>query len=283
MRSHSGLLRSAATLLCLTALASSARADEKAEELLRQVERATKAVPSLGGKLQVTLITQNLGAPSAGGSPSTPNNSGFTLGGEPLTFTFTGTVKLQRPNLERIELAAPVNQTIDCDGTALWTLLSSNEYIKNPADPIGKTPGAYPPVLTFFAPDTARTGGAFVLGSAANSENFASRYLGKERVAFKALHIKQMQGQPVSKETEEFDVVEVRQFKPVPQSVKLYINADKLVVRVVSETKRGNIATIQDVSLVDIRLGQRFDLSEFTFTLPPNARPYVFKPAPVNQ
>ena len=284
MRSFSWPLRAASAALCLLAVAPWAHADERADELLREVERSTKAVTSLGAKLQVTLTTQNLGARPTDPQQSRQNDSGFAQGNEPLSFTYTGTVKLQRPNLERVELSDPVNQTIACDGAFLWTLLSTNEYIKNPADPQGKNLGSYAPLLMFFAPETVRTAGAIPLPGNTGADNFATRYLGKERVVPKAFRGKQETGAPATRETaEEFDVVEVRQLRPTPQAIKLYINSDKLVTRVVSESRKNNILTIQDVSLLNLKPAQKFDAGEFAFSLPPNARPYVFKPAPIRQ
>jgi outer membrane lipoprotein-sorting protein len=231
----------------------------------------------------VTLTTQNLGArPSAPQQPG-QSDSGFSQGSEPVSFTYTGLVKLQRPNLERIELLDPIHQTIACDGAAFWTLLQTNEYIKNPADPQGKNPIAYGPILMFFAPEVARTAGTLPMPGVDITGNYATRYLGKERVVLKIAHSKQdPPGTSTAKETapEEFEVVEVRQLRPTEQAVKVYINADGLVTRVVSEVRRGGVSTIQDVALLNVRPAQKFDPSEFAFELPPGARPYEFKAAP---
>lgn len=277
MRSLALPLRSAPLLLCLLLAAPCAHADERADDLLREVERSTRALPSLGAKMQVTLTTQNLAARPVDSQQPRQNDSGFGQGNEPVSFTYTGTVKLQRPNLERIELADPIRQTIACDGSALWTLLPTHEYIKNPADPHGKSPVGYPPILMFFAPETARTAGVLLPGGNSGADNFATRYLGKERVSLKLARTKQDPDGKVAP-PEEFDVIEVRQLRPTPQAVKLYINADKVVTRVVSESRRGNVSTVQDVSLLDLKPAQKFDAAEFAFELPPDARPYVFKP-----
>ncbi len=277
------LLRSAPLLLCLLAAALPAHADERADELLREVERAVKALPSLGADLQVTLITQNLGAPPAAPGQPKQNDSGFGQVTDPVSFTYIGTVKLRRPNLERIELADPIHQTIACDGVFRWTLLPTNEYVKNPADPQGKSPGAYAPILMFFAPETAKTAGVLPMpGVSGGAENFATRYLGRERVVLKIARGRQEQGgAPAGKETvaEEFDVVEVRHLRPTPMAVKLYINADRLVTRAVSETRHGSVSTIQDVSLLNVKPARKFTDTDFAFDLPANARPYEFKPS----
>ncbi len=283
MRSLSLPLRSAPALLGLLFATSVAHADLQADTLLRQVERATRALPSLGADLQVTLITQDLGARSGSANPSGRAASGISQAGEPVSFTYTGTVKLCRPNLVRIELADPINQTIACDGEALWTLLQTNEYIKNPADPQGKNPSAYAQVLMFFAPETIRTAGALLPSENSGADNFSTRYLGKERLVLKVVGNRQ---DPVNtagsrdRTAEEFDVVEIRQLRPTPQAVKLYINADRIVVRVISEARRGNQASIQVVSLLNLKPGQVFNPSEFVFALPANARPFVPKSAP---
>lgn len=274
MRSQVGRFRSALFVFGLTAAVTGAHADDRGEELLREVARATKAIPSLGAKLQVTMTTQNLaGRPTD--LQSRQSDSGFAVGNEPVSFTYTGNVKLLRPNLERVELDAPVNQLIDCDGTALWTLLSSNEYIKNPADPLGKSPGSYAPVLIFFAPETARTAGTIPTEANSAPSNFAVRYLGKERAAPKSVRSTSAGGGvPARTEPEEFDVVEVRQLRPLPQAIKLYINADHLVTRVVSEMRRDSNVTTQDIWLLNVKASQKFTPSEFVFDLPANARPF---------
>lgn len=283
MQTHFLPLRSVPLLLCLAVAAPIAvHADEKADDLLREVERATRAVPSLGADLQVTMTTQNLAGRPGDTRQPRQSDSAFGQGNEPLSFTYYGTVKLQRPNLERIELADPVHQTIAGDGTFLWTLLPTNEYVKSPADPLGKSPTSYGPILMFFAPETARSAGVILAPGSALSENFATRYLGKERVVPRAMPGKQEGGSAASKEAraEEFDVVEVRQLRPTQQALKLYINADKMVTRIVSETRKGGVSTIQDVTLVHVKPAQKFDMSAFAFELPKGARPLTYRPTP---
>jgi outer membrane lipoprotein-sorting protein len=281
MRTLWSSLRSIPWLLCLAVLAPAVHADEKADDLLREVERTTRSVPSLGADMQVTLTTQNMATRPGEARQPRQNNSGFGQGNEPVSFTYYGTVKLQRLNFERIELAEPVHQTIVSDGAFLWTLLPTNEYIKSPADPHGKSPSSYGPILMFFAPETARSGGFILAPGSVLSEDFATRYLGKERVVPKAARGKQEGGGPSAGNTrpEEFDVVEVLQLRPTQQALKLYINADKIVTRVVSETRRGGISTIQDVVLLHVKTAQKFDTSEFAFELPKGARPYAQRPA----
>jgi outer membrane lipoprotein-sorting protein len=286
MRSPSSPVRSASLVLCLLVAAPMAHADERADALLREVERSTKSLASLGARLQVTLTTQNISVRPVDPQQPRQSDPGFGQGNEPVSFTYAGTVKLQRPNLERIDLLDPIRQTIASDGQSLWTLLPTHEYIKNPADPQGKSPSAYGPILMFFAPETARTGGVLPMPGAINSDDFATRYLGKERVVLKIAHSKQdPPGTSVGKETlpEEFDVIEVRQLRPTQLAMKLYINADKIVTRVVSETRRGGVSTIQDVSLLNLKPAQKFDPAEFAFELPADARPYVFQPAPARK
>ncbi|MCW3051150.1 MAG: hypothetical protein JWN14_320 [Chthonomonadales bacterium] len=286
MRTLSWSLCSASALLCLLVVAPSVRADERADSLLREVETATRALPSLGARMQVTLITQRLTGRQGTIQQPQQNDSGFSTGNEPISFTYSGTVKLQHPNLERVELMDPVHQTIACDGKAVWTLLQSNEYIKNPADPQGKTPNSYGPIQMFFAPETARTAGVLLPNGNSGADNFATRYLGKERVVLKIVRSKDDPPNALlARETpaEEFDVVEVQQLRPTPQVVKIYINADKLITRVVSETRRAGISNIQDVSLLYLKPAQKFDPSEFAFRLPAGALPLEFKQAPPKQ
>ncbi len=257
---------------------TAARADEKTDALLRDVERATKAIPSLSADLVVTLTTQNLSAPPPQATKSKQTDPNFSGGNDPIAFSYSGTVKLKRPNLARIDLPDPIRQIIDCDGTTLWTLLPSNEYVKTPADPQGKNLGAYAPVLMFFAPETIRTAGVLLAPPATTAENFTARYLGKERVKQKEEHTRTAQdGVDGSRE---FDVVEVRRLRPSPQAFRLYINGDKMVTRFVTEIRRGNLLTIQDVALVNVKTGVNFSDSEFACELPKDARPYQTKPLP---
>ncbi len=271
------------SLLCAVALLGlsvglPAHADEKTDALLRDVERAVKAIPSLSADLVVTLTTQNLSAQPSQGTKQRQTDPNFSGGNDPIKFTYSGTVKLKRPNLARLDFPDPIRQIIACDGATLWTLLPTSEYVRTPSDPQGRNMSAYAPILMFFAPETARTAGV-VLGSTpvAVPANFTTRYLGKERINLKEDHGKDATSSPDG--SREYDVVEVRRLKPAPQAYRLYINADKLVSRYVTELRRGTLLSIQEVTLINIKLGQAFTDSDFAFTLPPDARPYQDKPA----
>ena len=144
----------------------------------------------------------------------------------------------------------------------------------------GKSPSDYPPILMFFAPETARTAGGIPTPENSGADNFATRYLGKERVVLKPARNRQEVANQVNGKgavAEEFDVIEVRQLRPMLMVVRLYINADKIVTRVIAETRIAGVSKIKDVSLINLKPFQKFDPSEFAFQLPADARPLVFK------
>jgi hypothetical protein len=147
-------------------------------------------------------------------------------------------------------------------------------------------PNSYGPIQMFFVPETARTAGVLLPAGNSGADNFTTRYLGKERFVLKIVRSRDDRPDTVlARETpsEEFDVVEVQQLRPTPQVVKIYINSDRLVTRVVSETRRGGVSSVQDVSLIYLKPAQKFDPSEFEFKLPPGAHPLELKQAPPRQ
>lgn len=124
-------LSGAALLLILSLLGTTVRADQKADALLKEVSRATRAVNSLTADLVMTMSS--------------------TLGKQKAT----GKVKLMRPNFARIEIGAPFSQTIVSDGKHMWMYQKNgNQYMKTEADPKGEEISAMWafPVNIFFDP-----------------------------------------------------------------------------------------------------------------------------------
>ncbi|HLV79120.1 MAG TPA: outer-membrane lipoprotein carrier protein LolA [Chthonomonadaceae bacterium] len=133
---------------------ASARADEKADALLKQVAAARKAVQSLTADISVN---QQVGSQVR---------------------TITGTVKIKKPDMVHITIGAPVNRTIISDGKTLYVLMPGNQYMKQPV-PTGPSPDFLPGNL-LFDPQSA------IGAKLAESK---PRYLGTETVAGKTYRV----------------------------------------------------------------------------------------------
>nr|CAA9212093.1 hypothetical protein AVDCRST_MAG63-28 [uncultured Armatimonadetes bacterium] len=122
----------ALTCVALLAAAPVARADEKADALLKEVAAATQAAKTLIADIEMSAQIQ-----------------GKTIKG-------TGTVTLQKPNFARLVLAGDVAQTVASDGKTIW-LVNGGQYRKVEAKPEGENIQASwaLPVSYFFVPMTA--------------------------------------------------------------------------------------------------------------------------------
>ena len=108
----------AAVLLALGVLP--ARADEKGEALLKEVEKANKAAKTLTADL-----TMSYNAKDAEGKGQ--------------AMKLAAAVKLKKPNLARIEFSeGQFARVIASDGKNLYTLMPNNQYQKNAADAQGR-------------------------------------------------------------------------------------------------------------------------------------------------
>jgi len=146
-------LFAAAASVALLAGTAAARADEKADTLLKEVITATKAVTTLTADFTYSLETQGR------------------------KMAMEGTAKVKRPNLARIDSTGSMAQTIASDGKTIWTLRKDeNQYIKTNADPEGKiVAGAVMPhfPLSFFFNPTADlfgTGSAMKIQGVSNEK-----------------------------------------------------------------------------------------------------------------
>jgi outer membrane lipoprotein-sorting protein len=135
--------------LVLAALALPARADEKADALLKQVRQALGRLQTLQADLEVT---------GAGEKP------------------LQGTLALKRPNLARIELKPPIEILIVSNGKDLYQYMKAgNQYQKSAVDVRGANiefPYTMDLVQGFFQPET--------FGKSASGAGM--KYAGKETV-----------------------------------------------------------------------------------------------------
>ncbi len=139
----------------LAAAIQQARADEKADALLKEVRETMQAAQTLTA--DVTMVAKVKGSEMKG----------------------QGKVKLNRPNLARMEMITKTplgsdSRVLTSDGTTLWELsLADNQYQKmSSVDPQGRNLDGFLFLpVGFFAPDT----GAFAFSK-------ETRYLGPETV-----------------------------------------------------------------------------------------------------
>jgi outer membrane lipoprotein-sorting protein len=118
-----------AAALLLAALALPARADEKADALLKQARDAMSRLQTLQADLEVSITGSNAAK---------------------------GTLVLKRPNLARIELKAPLEMLIASDGKDLYLYQASqDQYQKTAVDARGANiafPYAMELIQGFFVP-----------------------------------------------------------------------------------------------------------------------------------
>jgi outer membrane lipoprotein-sorting protein len=114
-----------------------ARADEKADALLKEIATATKATKTLTADITMTMT------------------------GQGQNMKIQGKVRLKKPNLALIDLSKPFDQVIASDGKTVWMLMkSANQYTKEDADPQGHNiNSAAIPISLFF--DTQHMLGQF--------------------------------------------------------------------------------------------------------------------------
>lgn len=199
------------------------RADEKADALLKEVAATTKETQSLTANLQFSLEIQKKEQ------------------------VFTGTIRLKKPNLARIDLTRPSNQLIVSDGDNVW-LLAGDTYTKKPADPHAANieMDFAVPVNLFFDPQS--------LGIAKLS-GVKRRYVGAETID----HIG-------------YQVVEVSGRQNFDYTLKLYVGPSRLVTRMTGELRHGKDTIRLAVVLSNVKTNPTLTTADFTFTPPKTAR-----------
>lgn len=159
-------LRACVAFACAIALATTARADETADKLLAQVEKATKGVDALKADFKMTWV------PLPGHVQLR-----FAKPGVSLERHWTGKVQFKRPNLARVETiqAESGKKSFEIsDGRNCWQWDTASDkcykYPVEPHDPNITLGDAWP---SFFNPDFS----AMIV-----EEDATTRYLGSEKV-----------------------------------------------------------------------------------------------------
>jgi len=146
-----------------------ARADEKADALLKEVETASKAVKTLTADLSMSQKAKD------------PN-------GKEESMKMVASLKLKKPNLARIDFTqGEFVKTIASDGKTLFTLMPGNQYQKAKVDADGKNIDTLwaAPVAMFFS-------GRFTLMGAESKA--ATTYAGKQTIEGTEYDVVQVSG-----------------------------------------------------------------------------------------
>ena len=121
MRPYRPLLLGCALLGVASGMAS-ARADEKADALLKKVSQRAHSIQSLTADVTTSIV--------------------FHRGRQGMREMGKGRLKFESPNLYRVTFEPPSNQTIISDGDTRYILLPHNQYVQAPAgqDPLDMLP-----------------------------------------------------------------------------------------------------------------------------------------------
>ncbi len=227
-------LAAAALLVSVAAAAPAARADEKADALLKQVAAKTTATKTLSADLEMTMTRQ------AGGQAQ-PTRS-------------TGTVKLMKPNFARITITGgPLAQTVASNGKDIYVLTANNQYRKKAANAQGRNIEALwaMPIAYFFNPTLSS------LAPFGQGADVQTRYLGRQTVDGASLEAVAVSGE-----------------KPIAHTITLFIGPDKLFRRVRVDLKQGNSSTRYEAALKNIRVGTPMTAASFAYAPPKTAKAY---------
>lgn len=218
------ILLSFVLLTMLLASITTTRADEKTDALMAEVRAATSAAHTLTASFSTKIQFR----------------------GE---LQSTGTIKLMKPNLARIDYANPSAPSIVSDGKTVWTLTKEqNSYTKHEASPQGSNIDwlGTLPVNPFFDVD-------FVSKLAAPGNQ--PRLSGIERVKGK-----------------DYSVIEATVEKPATMKIKLYIGDDKLVHRVTTEFPADDEFYRTETELHNVVIENPMWAKDFRFDLPDGAQ-----------
>jgi outer membrane lipoprotein-sorting protein/peroxiredoxin len=190
-------------------------------------------------------------------------------------FEQSATVQLRKPNFARIKITSPQKASIMSDGKNVYILMADNQYMKQPVEQgLGQveTMGGLP-VALFLGHDS------YGLGTAKLSDaDVQTKYSGKETVAGAS-----------------YDVLTISGKSPFVHTVKVYIGADGLIGRTVSEISVQNTKGAETSELKDQKLNAVPATTSFAVALPKDAKLFtpptdadyaaklvaVGKPAPV--
>jgi outer membrane lipoprotein-sorting protein/peroxiredoxin len=164
--------------------------------------------------------------------------------GGPVT-TASGTVKLKKPNLARIELGRPLLQTIASDGKSIWLVqIERMRYQKTDAKPDGNQVASHTmvPVGMFFDPEFCGFPGATIK---------SSRFAGQETV-----------------EGETYRVVELSGEQPYEFTLKCYAAPTGLVTRTTLRVKLGEKTITFGTVLSNVKIDEPLPDDSFAYAPP---------------
>lgn len=207
-----------------------AHADDKATELLKEVRTATKAAKSLTADLSISQIG----------------------GGRDMKAS--GTVKLRKPNLARVEIGAPINLAIASDGKDTYMVMKDqNMYQKKAADANGANIDAVFAVQVplFFTAGTTDTPKALGI-SLANS-----KFAGTEK-----------------RGTLEYQILEVSQGATGEQKFRFFVAPSNLITGMTYEAGQGGRSVKLSCFLDNVKLNQDISTTAFAYKPPQTAKVY---------
>jgi outer membrane lipoprotein-sorting protein len=222
---------------------SMAGADPRGDAFLKEVQAATRATRTLTADVLITTE------------------------GEGQTVSFTGTVKLKKPNRAGVELTGGLlNETNISDGRTIWRLMKAqNEYTRGPADPQHLADLLFPnlPAIFFFDPQFTQ---------------LASFFGGK---------IKPHVGRPVTIDGMRYTLLEAvvqvnsSNFKEKPPDTTLrwYVAPDRRIYRAGMIFKQGPKMSRAEMLLKNVRVNQPLPDAVFAFR-PPRTATLVDRSSP---
>lgn len=213
--------------LASLACAFPVQADEAADRTLKEVAAATRAVLTQSADM---TLTQSSGGPVT---------------------TAQGTIQLKKPNLARIELGKPFQQTIASDGKSVWLVENAKQrYQKEDAKPTGNQVASFTmiPVGMFFDPDFR----GFLEPSIQ-----ATRLAGQETI-----------------DGATYRVVEVQGDKPYEFTLKCYVAENNLVPRTELQLKLGDQTITFGCVLTHLKIDEPLADDSFAYAPPAGATPH---------
>lgn len=236
--------RCAVALMMTLSLSGFARADQKGEALLAQVEKAMQAAQTLTADLTETM----------------------RLGRDETKTSWK--VQLKKPNLARMTLKEPssisVIKAILSDGKMRWETVENNRYTRRPADPKGRKLLYGHEAAQFFFE---------IRDTLTDLHSLKPRYAGQERVGDTPCDVLEFAGdsetEPSLKDPGTSETMEFR--------LKLYITPEKRITRLVTDIGpkgKKEQGMHQEAILTHARWNVPIPASLFAYKPAKNARPY---------
>lgn len=170
----------------------------------------------------------------------------------------TTAIKLKRPNLMLVETSA--GTVTSSDGKSLINLLSNKQFLKSEVDAAGTRLAAPAPLHGFFHHDR-------LVGPA-----YLAKHAGAQRVGDHEYQVLEIVRNPDAPKTAAIPIT--------PVTTRLYIGADRLIHRVVSEIDlKENGISKSESTLRELKVNAPLDVEVFAYKLPADAKAYQ-PPAP---